>query len=77
MRNVRGAGLYLAADLVDPATGAPDAGAASRVVNGLRDRRVLISAAGPAANALKVRPPLPFGRDDADRLLSALADVLG
>jgi 4-aminobutyrate aminotransferase-like enzyme len=69
LRNVRGAGLYVAADL-------EDARAASRIVNGLRDRGVLISAAGPDASALKVRPPLPFGHDDADRLLSALADVL-
>jgi 4-aminobutyrate aminotransferase-like enzyme len=76
LRNIRGAGLYVAADLVDPATGAPDARAASRVVNGLRDRRVLISAAGATASALKVRPPLPFGHDNADQLLSALADVL-
>ncbi len=76
LRNVRGAGLYVAADLVDPETGAPDAGATARVVSGLRDRQVLISAAGPDATALKVRPPLPFGREDADRLLSALADVL-
>ncbi|MEO8690367.1 MAG: aminotransferase class III-fold pyridoxal phosphate-dependent enzyme [Solirubrobacteraceae bacterium] len=76
LRNVRGAGLYVAADLVDPATGAPDARATSRVVNGLRERRVLISAAGATASALKVRPPLPFGRDHADQLLAALADVL-
>jgi len=76
LRNVRGAGLYVAADLVDPATGAPDAQATSRVVNGLRERRVLISAAGAAASALKVRPPLPFGHDHADQLLAALADVL-
>jgi 4-aminobutyrate aminotransferase-like enzyme len=75
LRNVRGAGLYLAADLVD-AAGEPDAAGTRRIVNGLRDRRVLISAAGPEATALKIRPPLPFSRDDADRLLAALGDVL-
>jgi 4-aminobutyrate aminotransferase-like enzyme len=46
------------------------------VVNGLRDRGVLISSAGPFANILKVRPPLPFGIDHADLLLSTLDDVL-
>jgi 4-aminobutyrate aminotransferase-like enzyme len=76
LRNVRGAGLYVAADLVDPATGAPDPRETSRVVNGLRDRHVLISAAGATASALKMRPPLPFARDHAEQLLSALADVL-
>ncbi len=76
LRDVRGAGLYVAADLVD-ADGSPDGAEARRVVNGLRERRVLISAAGVSANALKVRPPLPFGREHADHLLAALADVLG
>jgi 4-aminobutyrate aminotransferase-like enzyme len=76
MSQVRGAGLYLGADVVDPATGEPSATLASRIVNGLRDRRVLISATGPAGNVLKVRPPLPFGRPHADQLLEALAQVL-
>jgi 4-aminobutyrate aminotransferase-like enzyme len=76
LRDVRGAGLYVAADVVDPATGTADGDAARRIVNGLRERRVLISAAGPLGHALKVRPPLPFGRDDTDELLSALAAVL-
>ena len=76
MREVRGAGLFLAADFVDPDTGDRDAVLTGQIVNGLRERRVLISATGPAAASLKVRPPLPFGRSDADRLTAALADVL-
>jgi Aminotransferase class-III len=55
---VRGAGLYAAADLVHPDTGEPDGDAALRVVNGLRGRRVLISATGPEGSTLKIRPPL-------------------
>ena len=74
--DVRGAGLYIGTDIVDPATGLPDASAASCVVNGLRDRRVLISATGPDANVLKIRPPLPFDQSHADRFLTALAAVL-
>jgi 4-aminobutyrate aminotransferase-like enzyme len=77
LRNVRGAGLFLAADLASPETGDPDAEMAARVVNGLRERRVLISAAGPHANTLKIRPPLPFAKADADRLLTELERVLG
>ena len=38
---VRGAGLYVAADVVRVDTGAPDAAAAIGLVNGLRDRYVL------------------------------------
>ncbi len=76
MRSVRGAGLFVAADFVEPATGSPDPALTGRIVNGLRERRVLISTTGAAAASLKVRPPLPFSRPDADRLLAALVDVL-
>jgi 4-aminobutyrate aminotransferase-like enzyme len=73
---VRACGLYAAADFADPATGEPDGATAIRVVNGLRDRRVLISATGPDGSSLKIRPPLPFARPHVDRLAEALTDTL-
>jgi 4-aminobutyrate aminotransferase-like enzyme len=78
---VRGAGLYLGVDVISPGTGTPDtaepSGAlASAIVNGMRERRVLISATGPQGSVLKIRPPLPFGRDHADQFLTVLAEVL-
>jgi 4-aminobutyrate aminotransferase-like enzyme len=76
LASVRGAGLYLGIDVIDPATGSPSAALASRIVNRLRDRRVLISATGPAGNVLKIRPPLPFARPHADQFLAALTEVL-
>ena len=72
---VRGAGLYLGIDVADPVTGAPSADLASAIVNGMRERRVLISATGPQGNVLKVRPPLPFGPEHADQFLTALVEV--
>lgn len=71
---VRGAGLFLAVDIVE--NGGPDPARAARVVNGLREAGVLISATGPLGHTLKIRPPLPFGPDHADRFLGALEDVL-
>ncbi len=73
---VRGAGLYVAADFVEPGTGQPDGDAAIRVVNGLRERRVLISATGPDGSTLKIRPPLPFARIHVDQLAEALSATL-
>jgi 4-aminobutyrate aminotransferase-like enzyme len=73
---VRGCGLYAAADFTDPRTGEPDGDAAIRVVNGLRDRRVLISATGPDGSSLKIRPPLPFSKPNVDQLAEALTDTL-
>jgi 4-aminobutyrate aminotransferase-like enzyme len=76
LADVRGAGLYLGADVVSPSTGAPSGELASAIVNGMRERRVLISATGPRGNVLKIRPPLPFRAEHADQLLAALSDVL-
>jgi 4-aminobutyrate aminotransferase-like enzyme len=73
----RGAGLYAAVDFVRPGTAEPDGDAAIRVVNGLRERRVLISATGPDGNTLKIRPPLPFGTQHVDQLAAALTATLG
>jgi 4-aminobutyrate aminotransferase-like enzyme len=73
---VRGAGLYAGVDFVRPGTAEPDGDAALAVVNGLRDRRVLISATGPHGNTLKIRPPLPFARAHVDQLAAALSDTL-
>ncbi|MCK0207742.1 aminotransferase class III-fold pyridoxal phosphate-dependent enzyme [Starkeya koreensis] len=75
--DVRGAGQFTGLELVeDRATKAPAAGLTTRIVNGLRERRVLISATGPGANILKIRPPLAFAREHADIFLDRFADAL-
>jgi 4-aminobutyrate aminotransferase-like enzyme len=73
--DVRGAGLFIGVDLVD-AAGAPSESLALDVLNGLRDRRVLLSATAVDNATLKIRPPLVFDDADADRLLTELAAVL-
>ncbi|MQB30778.1 aminotransferase class III-fold pyridoxal phosphate-dependent enzyme [Agrobacterium rhizogenes] len=75
--DVRGAGLFLGLEFVkDRDSRTPDSALALAVVNGLRDRRVLISAAGIHGNVLKIRPPLPFSRKHADIFLETLESVL-
>ncbi len=74
--DVRGAGLYLGIDVVSPETGRPSGELASAIVNGMRDRRVLISATGPRGSVLKIRPPLPFGPRHADQFLNVLSEVV-
>ncbi len=74
---VRGAGLFVGVELVaDRATRRPATVETSRLVNGLRDRRVLISACGPHANVLKICPPLVFTREHADIFLATMDEVL-
>ena len=75
--DVRGAGLFIRVEIVsDRANKAPDADATTKLVNGLRRRRVLISAAGPNANVLKVRPPIVFSKSNVDQSIGALDEVL-
>jgi 4-aminobutyrate aminotransferase-like enzyme len=75
--DVRGTGLYFGVEMVrDRAKKDTDIATALKVVNGLRQRRVLISATGPDASVLKIRPPLVFAAKDADRLLTELDAVL-
>jgi 4-aminobutyrate aminotransferase-like enzyme len=72
--SVRGAGLFIGMDIVED--GKPSAEAAARIVNGLRERHVLISASGPHANVLKIRPPLVFSQANADTFIDALHAAL-
>lgn len=69
--DVRGAGLFLAVEIEKD--GAPDADRAAFVVNHLRQNGVLISATGPGANVLKIRPPLVLQRAEAQMFLDAVA----
>lgn len=68
---VRGAGLFVGADIVDDA-GAPDRRRATAVVDGMRRLGVLISSTGPYAATLKIRPPLVFQAEHAELFLSRL-----
>ncbi|SDH94591.1 4-aminobutyrate aminotransferase [Pseudomonas flavescens] len=75
--DVRGAGMFLGVELVsDRASKAAAAEQTRRVVNGMRERGVLISAAGPLENILKIRPLLAFEKPHADLLVSALDEAL-
>jgi 4-aminobutyrate aminotransferase-like enzyme len=66
---VRGRGLLIGVEL-------PDATAAERVVNSLRDDGILIGRTGRGGNVLKIRPPLVFRDEHADALVEALGRAL-
>jgi 4-aminobutyrate aminotransferase-like enzyme/Ser/Thr protein kinase RdoA (MazF antagonist) len=69
IKDVRGSGLLIGAEVADRAI-------AKRVVNGLRQRGVLIGSEGPLANVLKLRPPMPFRTEHADMVIAALTETL-
>ena len=76
--DVRGAGLFFAVELVrDRKSKAPAPEEAKRLINLMRDNGVLISRIGPHDNILKIRPPMPFSRANADMLVDTLDGALG
>lgn len=75
--NVRGSGLFFGAELVlDRTTKEPASDLATRVINAMRERGVLMGKLGIHQNATKIRPPMPFSKENADLMLSTLDDVL-
>ena len=72
--DLRSAGLFTGLDIVTDGT--PDPTQAARIVNGLRDARVLISATGSHGHILKIRPPLVFSTEHVALFLDRLDSVL-
>lgn len=71
---LRATGLFLGQDIVT--NGAADAHLTARLVNEMREARVLISATGPRANVLKIRPPLVFSMANVEHFLTVFDKVL-
>jgi len=75
---VRGAGLFFGAELVkNRESREPDAELAEKVSNAMRHEGILLNRASIHHNTLKVRPPMPFGRAEADFLVETLDKVMG
>ncbi len=74
--DVRGAGLFIGLDFVDPATGEPDTTLATHAINQLKHNSILIGAAGKYGATLKIRPPLCFSNEDVDLFTGTLDSIL-
>ncbi|MEE3001201.1 MAG: aminotransferase class III-fold pyridoxal phosphate-dependent enzyme [Planctomycetota bacterium] len=76
--DVRGRGLFLGIELVrDRKSLEPADSEASRIVNQMRDRGVLLSTDGPLHNVIKIKPPMVLDEGDIDMTLRLLDDALG
>ncbi len=67
--DVRGRGMLTGVEIADAAR-------ARAIVDGMRERNVLIGVTGPALNVLKIRPPLVFTEEHAEILVEAFAASL-
>jgi 4-aminobutyrate aminotransferase len=74
--DVRGKGLMLGVELVEPGSGAPDAAAAARVQEAARQGGLLIGKGGLYGNVLRIAPPLVVTEAEADEGIEILAAAL-
>lgn len=71
--DVRGQGLMAGVEIVrDHDSKEPAVAEAKRLINLMREEKVLISTGGMLGNVLKIRPPLVFQKKHADILIAAL-----
>ena len=76
--DVRGQGLFLGVEFVVSRENdlTPDADLCKFVVDFLRFDRVIISRDGPDHNVIKIKPPLVFGKEEADKLIGSIRSAL-
>ncbi|MFO7538969.1 MAG: aminotransferase class III-fold pyridoxal phosphate-dependent enzyme, partial [Chloroflexota bacterium] len=75
--DIRGRGLFLGLELVgDRQTRAPAAVEAGAIVEHMKEEGILLSTDGPLHNVIKIKPPLPFNRENADFFVERLRKVL-
>lgn len=75
--DIRGSGLIFGAEMVlDRESKAPATEFTSRIVNAMRREGILLSQLGRHKNTLKIRPPMPFSRENADQLFDTMDSVL-
>ena len=75
---VRGLGLMLGVELVrDRLTKEPATSECNEVLEGCRERGLLIGKGGLFGNVLRIKPPMCLSIDDANFLVDCLDEVLG
>lgn len=75
LADIRGDGLFLGVELLDP-LGKPNTALAQKLKNELRDSYILIGTDGPCNNVLKIKPPLPFNQANCDELIGQMGRIL-
>ncbi|NUT91451.1 MAG: aspartate aminotransferase family protein [Saccharothrix sp.] len=73
--DVRGKGLMVGIELVGPA-GEPDPKKAAGVLEGARERGLLVGKGGLYGNVIRLAPPMTVTEDEVEEALGILGDVL-
>lgn len=75
--DVRGHGLFIGAEMVkDRITMEPALPEIDIVVEKMKEKGYLLSTDGPLHNVLKIKPPMPFNKQNADEMVQLLDVIL-
>ncbi|MCD0474327.1 aminotransferase class III-fold pyridoxal phosphate-dependent enzyme [Flavobacterium sp. EDS] len=75
--DVRGHGLFIGAEMVkDRTTMEPAIPEIDIVVEKMKEKGYLLSTDGPLHNVLKIKPPIPFNKQNADEMVQFLEESL-
>lgn len=74
--DVRGAGLFIGIDIVNPGTTETNRKLAAHIKNELRKNNILISSDGPDDSVLKTKPPLCFDKNNVDQVVDQIDQVI-
>lgn len=75
--DVRGYGLFIGAEMVkDRITLEPAVAEIDLLVEMIKEKGYLLSTDGPLHNVLKIKPPMPFNKQNADELIQYLDEAL-
>lgn len=74
--DIRGSGLFVGIEIINPQNKEPDQVLAKRIINLMRERGILLSIDGPFKNVIKSKPPLCFNKQNVDRLIVEFAHSL-
>jgi len=75
--DVRGSGLFIGVELVkDLETIEPAPEIAEEIVERMKDEGILMNTEGPYNNVLKIKPPIIFTDENADRVINTMEEIL-
>ena len=75
--DVRGKGLMLGVELVEPGTKTPAPAEAARLLEAARERGLLIGKGGLYGNVLRIAPPLSVTEKEVDEAAAILDGIIG
>lgn len=75
--DIRGYGYFIGIDFVKcRKTREPATELASHILQKMREENILLSLDGPYVNVMKIKPPLPFNKENAKLLIEKLDKIL-